>query len=100
MVSVTAVTQLPVTSSVASLPDTGPFVSVYPNPLVTGPWNLAVSNDLIGALEEISDAGGKTVYYAQIKSLRSEIPSQLPGGVYLLRITSGNTIIVRKLVKL
>ncbi len=75
-------------------------ISIYPNPLAAGSWQLAVGNNLIGAQIEIIDDNGRIVYQSQIKNLHSEIDAQFAGGVYLLRVTNGAGVTVRKLVKL
>ena len=75
-------------------------ISIYPNPLSAGNFQLAVSNNLIGAQVEILDNNGKLVYKTEIKNEHTEIAAQLSGGVYLLRITTGACVVVRKLVKL
>ena len=75
-------------------------ISIYPNPLSAGNFQLAVSNNLIGAQVEILDDNVRVVYKSEIKNLHSEINTQFSGGVYLLRITTGTGVVVRKLVKL
>ena len=76
------------------------IISIYPNPLSVGGWQLVVGNNLIGSQVDVLDDNGRIVYKSEIRNPHSEINAQLPGGVYLLRITSGNAVVVRKLVKL
>ncbi len=75
-------------------------ISIYPNPLAVGSWQLIVGNNLIGGQLDILDDNGRIVYKTENKSPHSEISSLLPGGIYLLRITSGKSMVSRKLVKL
>ncbi len=75
-------------------------ISIYPNPLSAGNFQLSVGNNLIGAQVEILDDNGRIVYKSEIKTTHSEIATPFAGGVYLLRITTGTGIAVRKLVKL
>ncbi len=75
-------------------------ISIYPNPLSAGKWQLSVDNNLIGAQIEILDDNGRIVYKSEIKTTHSEIATQFENGIYLLRITTGARTAVRKLVKL
>ncbi len=75
-------------------------ISIYPNPLSVGNFQLSVSNNLIGAQVEIIDNNGRLVYKTEIRNTHTEISTQIASGVYLLRITTGGNIAVRKLVKL
>jgi hypothetical protein len=75
-------------------------ISIYPNPLANGNWQLQVDNRLIGAQIEIYDDNGRIVYTAEIKNLRTEISPQFSSGVYFLHIISGTSVLSRKLVKL
>ncbi len=75
-------------------------ISIYPNPVSVGSWQLAVGNDLIGAQVEILNDDGRVVYKSQIKGTHSEIPARFAGGVYLLRIASGANTFTKKLIRL
>ncbi len=75
-------------------------ISVYPNPLSNGNWQLMVGSRLLGSQIEIFDDNARIVYKGEIKTLHSEIPCHLSNGIYLLRIVSGTTVVTRKLVKL
>ena len=75
-------------------------IQVYPNPLSSGNWNLAVSNRLIGAWVEIFDDAGRLVYRSQIRDSLTQIAPDVASGVYLLKINSGQGNIIQKLVKL
>ena len=78
----------------------GENISIYPNPLSVGSWQLSVGDEYINAQIEILDDNGSVVYKSEIKNLHSEIDGQFAGGVYLLRVATGTTIVTRKLVKL
>jgi hypothetical protein len=73
-------------------------VSVYQ--LTSGLWQLTVGNNYIGATEEIFDANGRLVFKSEIRSPKSEINFSAAQSVYLLRISSSKSSVVRKLVKL
>ena len=49
---------------------------------------------------EMFDDNGKLVYASIISNLKSEIQPVLASGIYFLRITTANNIVVKKLVKL
>ncbi|MDB5282030.1 MAG: hypothetical protein JWO06_1105, partial [Bacteroidota bacterium] len=74
--------------------------SVFPNPLLSGSWQLNVNDNLLGSLAEVFDAAGRIVFKSQIKAGHSEINLDVAKGVYLLRITSTDGIFAKKLVKL
>jgi hypothetical protein len=76
------------------------FVKVYPNPLSGGNWQLEVSSDWVGGIVEIYDAAGKLSFKTEVRSLKSEIALNLAQGVYLLKITSNDRSLVKKLIKL
>jgi hypothetical protein len=42
-------------------------VSVYPNPLTAGGWQLTVGNSFIGGKAEVVDAKGKLVFQSEIR---------------------------------
>jgi hypothetical protein len=75
-------------------------VSVYPNPLQSGSWRLAVSDRLIGAVVEIFDNEGRMVFSSRITGSITVMNPEVADGVYLMRITSGYGNIIRKLVKI
>ena len=78
-------------------------VKLYPNPI-----NEFLNIELINSNEKvvlsIIDIKGSIIYTAQFGSLKGNINerinlSQLEGGVYLIRIKSGEEIITRKIIK-
>jgi len=73
-------------------------VSVYPNP-TQSTWQLTVGNNLLGGTAEVYDANGRAVYYSLLTTSHSLIAPDVSKGVYLLRITSGKSSVVRKLVR-
>jgi hypothetical protein len=75
-------------------------VSIYPNPLGSGSWQLDVSMGFIGQTMQIFDDNGRIVYSSEIHSLHSEITTAFASGIYFMRINSANTMIVRKIIKL
>jgi hypothetical protein len=77
----------------------GDVVSVYPNPLTDGGWQMRVGNNFIGGEAEVFDADGRLVFQSAIQNPQSEITSNIAKGVYLLRISSAKGSVVRKLIK-
>jgi hypothetical protein len=75
-------------------------VSVYPNPLSVGGWQLTVGNNFIGSKVEIIDANGKLIFQSEIRDPQSEISADFARGIYLLRISSAKSSVVRKLIRL
>ncbi|MES2622764.1 MAG: T9SS type A sorting domain-containing protein [Bacteroidota bacterium] len=75
-------------------------VSVYPNPLTLGGWQLTVGANFVGGEVEVFDANGSVVYKSEIRNSKSEIAPEVAKGVYQLRISSGKSSVTRKLVKL
>ncbi len=75
------------------------IVSVFPNPSQNN-WQLEVGNNLIGGLAEVFDANGRVVFKSEIINHKSEISPGVSRGVYLLRISSSKSTVVRKLTKL
>jgi hypothetical protein len=75
-------------------------VSVFPNPLLVGSCWLLVGENFIGSTAEITDANGRLVFKSEIKNQKSEISFSASQGVYLLRISSQKSSVVRKLVRL
>jgi hypothetical protein len=73
-------------------------VSVYQ--LTRGSWQLTIGNNYIGGEEEIFDANGRLVFKSAISNHQSEISFSAAQGVYLLRISSSKSSVVRKLVRL
>ena len=75
-------------------------ISIYPNPLSVGNYQVTVGNSLIGAEMEVFDSEGKIVHRSKINNLKSEIEMNVSPGIYLLHIHSQQYSVVRKLVKL
>ncbi len=75
-------------------------LSVYPNPLTSGRWNLEIENNLLGASLEIFDNTGRLIYQSEIRNQKSEIRLDFAKGVYLLKISSGKNIFTKKLIRL
>ncbi len=75
-------------------------VTVYPNPLASGAWNLEVSMGFIGQTAEIYDDNGRLVYSTQIHSQHTEIIPSFARGIYMLRINSPRSTFAKKLVKM
>ena len=73
---------------------------IYPNPNTNGSWQLEVSNELVGKEVEVTDVTGKAIWKSEIRNRKSEIQLSIAAGVYLLKITSGKNIYLKKLVKL
>ncbi len=75
------------------------IVSVFPNPSQNN-WQLEVDDNLIGGLAEVFDANGRVVFKSEIINHKSEISPGVSRGVYLLRISSSKSSVVKKLVRL
>ncbi len=74
-------------------------VSVFPNPSQNN-WQLSVGNNLMGGSIEIFDADGRIVFRSVINSSPSQITLDGSHGVYLLRISSSKSNVIKKLVRL
>jgi hypothetical protein len=75
-------------------------LQIYPNPLSAGNWQLSVSNSYIGSHLEIFDDEGRVVYQSEIRNPHSEITFPAAKGIYILRVSSPNGFLVKKLVRL
>lgn len=70
------------------------FVSIYPNPGISGKWHLAVSADLLGSLLIISDVNGKLIYQTEVKSEKTTLALDgICGGVYFYQLQNSNGLI-------
>ncbi len=75
------------------------WVNVFPNPSHNS-WQLTVVNNFIGGTAEVFDANGSLVFQTAITHPQSAIAPEIPKGIYLLRISSSKSTVVRKLVRL
>jgi hypothetical protein len=75
-------------------------ISIYPNPFSQGNVTLEVTPAILGGNAEIYDSKGSMVDGFNITSLKSNLDMPFEAGVYIVRITSGSNIYIRKLVKL
>ena len=75
-------------------------IKVYPNPLISGNWQIELNGNWPGAWYELYDVSGKLVYKAEIKSNRDEINLNIESGIYLFQLHSQNNNTSLKLVKL
>jgi hypothetical protein len=73
---------------------------VYPNPLAEGYWQLEVPQAMLGNSVEIFDDNGRIVYKGEIREIHTEIGLNVASGVYLMRVFSGSSSVVKKLMKL
>ena len=76
------------------------FVNVYPNPLSGSNWQLEVSSDWVGSNIDIFDVSGKLAFKSEVRNLKSELSINLAPGIYLMKLTSNDRSVVRKLIKL
>ena len=76
------------------------WIKVYPNPLITGSWQLEISSGWIGSWCEVFDASGKLVYRSQLENSKSEIELNVARGIYVMQIQSAQNTYVYKLIKL
>ncbi len=74
-------------------------LNIYPNPS-TGNWVIEVAENVLGAGLEVLDNSGRLVYAARVESLKTTINADLARGIYLLKVTSGEAITTRKLIRL
>ncbi len=73
-------------------------ISVYPNP-TSGLVNITVSGNGVEATVEIVDIIGKTIAKEQLNSILTQIDlSELPKGIYLIKIKEGESSKVEKLI--
>ena len=77
-----------------------PSITLYPNPNSAGVWQLDAGNELVGSKLEIYDAEGRVVLQSMISKQKSEISLSVESGIYLLRISTGTSTIIRKLIRL
>jgi hypothetical protein len=75
-------------------------ISIYPNPFSQGNVTLEVTPALLGSKAEIYDSKGSMVNGFIIETLKMNLDMPFESGVYIVRITSGSNIYIRKLVKL
>jgi hypothetical protein len=75
-------------------------ISVYPNPVIDGSWQIEVGNSLVGKRYSDCDANGKIIYKTVIQNTKSEIVFEAAKGIYLMRIVSKESSITRKLIRL
>ncbi|MDB5283826.1 MAG: hypothetical protein JWO06_2901 [Bacteroidota bacterium] len=74
-------------------------LGIFPNPLITGNWQLTVDSKYLGAELAIFDAEGRIVYRSVINDLKSEIPLNAARGIYLLHVYNAQYRAIKKLVK-
>ncbi|MES2622437.1 MAG: expansin EXLX1 family cellulose-binding protein [Bacteroidota bacterium] len=87
-----------VVSSINALPE-DISIRVHSNPS-NNSWPLTVGENLIGGIAEVFDANGKSVYKLPITSPNPVVEFNAVSGVYLLRISSSKSSVVKKLVRL
>jgi len=75
-------------------------IKVYPNPTISGCWQIELSGEWIGASCELVDARGKLIDKSEIRSTKFQINLNIERGVYLLQVYSGTRRALMKLVKL
>lgn len=72
-------------------------IKVYPNP-TTSVWNVSLTNTIDSAI--LYDTSGKTIEIVTPDAKECQLnASQLPNGVYYLKITSGKEFIIQKIIK-
>ena len=75
-------------------------IKIYPNPLESGNWKLNVSEQFVGTTAKIFDAAGRLVHEFKIASQNSELDLNVAGGIYFLQISTTESELEFKLVKL
>jgi hypothetical protein len=86
---------------VTAINDLGADVSldVYPNPNATGNWQLVSGNAFLGKEAEVTDITGKLIYKKRITRNKEQLVMDVPAGVYLMKIVTGEKSYLKKLVK-
>ncbi|HWB62978.1 MAG TPA: T9SS type A sorting domain-containing protein [Chitinophagales bacterium] len=74
-------------------------VRVFPNPGTAQGWNLKLAPALQGSQLQVLDMQGRGVYATTVTATEMQIAPNLPAGVYLMRLTNGQTTITQKLVR-
>ncbi len=74
-------------------------VRLFPNPSQSG-WQLTVDDSYIGGTAQIFDINGQLVFQSLILNSLSSITPDIAKGVYLLRLNSGKSSVVKKLIRL
>jgi hypothetical protein len=81
---------------VAELPGAKPKIHVYPNPTSS---NLVIDAGGLHVKEvQVIDLPGKVVFVTQLENNMMNI-SQLPKGVYILKIMTDSEIITQRIIK-
>ncbi|MDB5280999.1 MAG: hypothetical protein JWO06_74, partial [Bacteroidota bacterium] len=75
-------------------------MDIYPNPLALGAWNLRVNKNLVGADINVFNMAGDLVFQSKIAGSLQEVNFPCAPGVYLLRVSSSDNYLIRKLIKL
>ncbi|MDY0287002.1 MAG: T9SS type A sorting domain-containing protein [Bacteroidia bacterium] len=79
-----------------------PEIFITPNP-VTHNARISVSPESTGATVVISDTHGKVLYYFEAKPYEESLYevdfTEIPQGIYLVKIQTGTHIIMKKLIK-
>lgn len=77
-------------------------IHIYPNPNTDAKWQLAVGSEWVGSMAEVLDATGRVIFKSEIRNQKSKIKpvTDVPSGVYWLRLTSSNAIHSGKLIRL
>lgn len=72
------------------------MVSTYPNP-ANNTINVAVHNEEIGSMVQLTDLGGRTVYTGTLSGATTAINvSTLPAGIYAINIRSNDHLTIYK----
>lgn len=77
----------------------GPPISIYPNP-ATDEVTIEITGNFINGRLTISDLDGRQLITRQINTLKTQVDiSSIPCGVYIVKLTSDNTLRVGKFIK-
>jgi glucuronoarabinoxylan endo-1,4-beta-xylanase len=84
---------------IKSISDEESQAFVFPNPF-TSEVTLNLKNFNINTVIEIANLSGQILYRKKIENITSVIiGSELPKGIYILRITDGNKCVTNKIIK-
>lgn len=75
-------------------------VNVFPNPNQNSSWQINSTALWLNAEINLFDVNGSVVFKSILKTAETKMETDLPRGVYLLKIISGEKNCVKKLVRL
>ncbi len=74
------------------------LLRIYPNPTVSGIWNIECPHQMVGQSIEVFDASGRLVYNTSISKTKTILSIGAAEGIYYLRINGDENPKVIKLI--